>query len=115
VSCLPTGASGTVFEINTGHIEAAVVAGPYPVLPGEPEHAAAATASTTLSEANKTRVTAGFLAGRPALSWAKPPAEVTRRCRRLPSQDQVISSHPSQWAWYGHSKQERASAALTRG
>jgi hypothetical protein len=101
--------------MNTGEGDAAVAGRPGPVLPGEPEHAAAATASTTLSEADKTQVTAGFLAGRPALSWAKPPAEATWRWRRLRSQDQVISSRPSQWAWYGHSKQERASAALTRG
>ena len=42
VSCLPTAASGTVLERNTGDGEAPVAARPCPVLPGEPVHPDAA-------------------------------------------------------------------------
>ena len=111
MSRLPTGVPGAVFETNTDE-EAAVAAWPCPVLPGEPVHPAAAAASTTPSQAYPIRRAAFLQAGRPALSWAKPPAEVTQRRRR--NQNQFISARPSQWAWYGHSKQERASVALTR-
>ena len=58
VSCLPTGASGAALEMNTGAGEAAVMARPCPVPPGEPVHPATATASTTLSPAYKIRPTA---------------------------------------------------------
>ena len=95
MSCLPTGVSGAVFEMNSGDGEAAVAAWPCPVLPGEPVHPAAAPASTTPSQAYPIRRAAFLQAGCPALSWAKPPAEVTRRWR-LRSQNQFISSAPSQ-------------------
>ena len=72
--------------------EAAVAAWPCPVLPGEPVHPDAAPASTTPSQAYPIRRAAFLQAGRPALSWAKPPAEVTRR--RLRSQNQSISPRP---------------------
>ncbi len=75
--------------------EAAVAAWPCPVLPGEPVHPAAATASTTPSPAYPIRRAAFLQASRPALSYVKPPAAVTRRWRRLPSQNQFISSRPS--------------------
>ena len=71
-----------------------MAAWPCPVLPGEPVHPAAAAASTTPSQAYPIRRAAFPQAGRPALSWAKPPAEVTRRWRRLRSQNQFISSRP---------------------
>ena len=113
VSCLPTAASGTVLERNTGDGEAAVAAGPGPVLPGELVHPAAAPAITTLSKAYKIRLAALLLAGRATPSCDKPPAEVTRLWRRLRSQNQFMPSRPSKWAWWNHSKQQRASAALT--
>ena len=78
VSCLPTAASGTVLERNTGDGEAAVTARPCPVLPGEPVHPAAAPAITTLSKAYKIRLAALFLAGCPAPACGQPSAEVTR-------------------------------------
>ena len=40
--------------------------------------------------------------------------EATRRLRSPRRQNQFISARPSQWAWYGHCKHERASPALTR-
>jgi hypothetical protein len=113
VSCLPTAASGTVLETNTGDGEAPVAARPCPVLPGEPVHPAAAPAITTLSKAHKIRLAALLLAGRATQSYDKPPAALTRLWRRLRSQNQFMPSRPSKWAWWDHSKQQRASAALT--
>ena len=81
--------------MNTGAGEAAVVARPCPVLPGEPVHPAAAPASTTPSPAYPIRLAAFLQASRPALPCGKPPAEGIRRWR-LRSQNQFISSRPSQ-------------------
>jgi hypothetical protein len=58
-------------------------------LPGEPVHPTAATASTTPSQAYPIRRADFLQASRPALSYVKPPAAVTRRWRRLRSQNQV--------------------------
>ena len=80
--------------MNTGDGEAAVAARPCPVLPGELVHPAAAPAITTLSKAYKIRLAALRLAGRPALSCDKPPAEVTRLWRRLRSQNQFMLFPP---------------------
>ena len=110
VSCLPTGTSGTVLEMNWED-EAAVVARPCPVPPGEPVHPAAAPASTTPSPAHKLRLAAFRQTSRPALPCGKPPAESTPRLR---SQNQFISSRPSQRSWYDHPEHEHATTALTR-
>ncbi|HTT50219.1 MAG TPA: hypothetical protein VMH35_02295 [Streptosporangiaceae bacterium] len=77
MSCLPTGASGTVFETNTGDDEAAVVAWLCPALPGEPVHPAAAPAMTTLSEANKTRWATVLPPRQPAAALRKAAVNVT--------------------------------------
>ncbi len=106
VSCLPTGASGAVLEMSRDGGTAVVA----PVLPGELVHPAAPPASTTPSPAHTTRRAAFLRASCPLLPRGKPPAEGTRR---RPSQNQIISSRPSQWAWCDHCKQQRASAALT--
>jgi hypothetical protein len=90
-----------------------VAARPCPVLPGEPVHPAAVPAITTLSKAYKIRLAALLLAGCPTPSCDKPPAAVTRLWRRLRSQNQFMPSPPLEWAWCDHSKQQRASAALT--
>ena len=113
VSCLPTAASGTVLEMNTGDGEAAVAARPGPVLPGEPVHPDAAPAITTLSQAYQIRLAAFLLAGCPALSCGKPPAELTRRGGVHGARTSSCLPRPSKWAWYDHSKQQHASAALT--
>ena len=66
MSCLPTGVPGAASEMNRDE-EAAVVAWPCPVLPGEPVHPAAAPASTTPSPAYPIRLAAFLQAGCPAL------------------------------------------------
>ena len=89
VSCLPTAASGTVLERNTGDGEASVAARPCPVLPGEPVHPDAAPVITTLSKAYKIRLAALLLAGCPVIEnldgdWGRPRLRwtVTWRDRR---------------------------------
>ena len=81
-------------EMNTGDGKAAVVARACSLLPGEPVHPAAAAASTTLSPAYPIGRAAFLQAVRPALSYVKPSAEVTRRWRPLRSQNQFMFFPP---------------------